>query len=203
MTDKMKNTIVGGILGGIFLVLSTTLPVYLTSRKELKEMQEKYEATIAAMQQQMQATQMEQTAEWRSLVKIDKECRGSYVMWPANQAFSVKGVPRSKTDAGFVMTNIWLGPLIEFSFHGGKFSKLSFSVGVDEYFPGIGIKTTVLYISFDKGEPTPLELTNDMGPSTHSVDIPEGAQTVRLEIAKDGDLAGKTANYVFYDVLVR
>jgi hypothetical protein len=205
MTDKMKSTIVGGLIGGVCLVLSTTLPVYLSSRRELKEMRAKYEAAIAAMRERTaaQTTTAEDELAWRSLVQIDRVPVGGNIYWPVNATFSVNGIPRNTTNNGFEMANIWVGPHITFDFHGGGYRDLRFRVGVDETISGEGIKTSVLNVSFDQGAYSRFELTNDMKPSLYSVKIPEGARSVCFEIAKDKDMAGKTANYVFYDILVR
>jgi len=183
MTDKMKSTIVGGLIGGVCLVLSTTLPISLNARKdrtEWKEMQGKYEATIAVLQQQTVPGPIEQ----RKFFDVVKGLGGINVeRLDKDSILLMKGRPFLD---GIYMINedTETYTLTKYEFTGGKdaFTELEFFVGVTDNTKTDIFSRGKLIITYNgTNEGTTFDLTSDMDVTLCKVPIPSGASTIQFE----------------------
>jgi len=202
MTDKMKSTIVGGIIGGLCLVLSTTLPVYLSFRNNIKEMQIELairDATIAVLQERTIAEGLKQ----KNFFEAVDHGRGLRLERPTVGYFLMQG----RSYCGLVATemDVHSNGFVEFQFLSTNtgFVELEFYVGVLDRGPTVGFSTGKLIITFDgTNEGEEYGLRSDMDATMHRLALPEGITRIRFEIISYGEKE-KRPTYGIGNICVR
>jgi len=194
MSEKMKNT----IAAGIFLVLAAILPAIITVRKDkaIEEMQAKYEATIAAMQQQTVAEKADDAKtylKWSDVAQrqYDMDCN----IVDDKTSFLMGGI---QWHNGFFTEQ--KTACLRYSLN-GDFTELRMIVGVLDNAPGENYSEGRLYVRFDNGGDQQIDLNSQMKAKTFIFYIPKGAKEIQFDLQNHGE-EGKRPGYGFGELKV-
>jgi len=202
MTDKMKTTIVGGLIGGVCLVLSTILPISISARKDrdLKAMEEKYEATIAVLQEltapgPVESRSFFDVAKGLGGINIEKMTKGAILNLKDRNFLNGIYMTEEETEKYSLCT-------YEFTGSKGTYTQLEFFVGVINHTRTDNFSHGKLIITFDgTNDGEIFSLTGDMDTEFYQMPIPKEASTIQFEFVNEE--SGKRPAYGIGNICVR